>query len=155
MRRNLALAVIAVSLVAGACGGGGGGSKSAYCNKLRDVTKEAQRSTSTSANGDAALRLAFEKSFDRIATKAPGELKDDFAILREYIDLIFQQRIDPGKADTKRMTELGTKYTKASRNISDYNTKVCKVTPTTPPTRATVITTPPTTTAPTVTTVKR
>ncbi len=139
MRRVLPVLILAVSLVAGACGGGGS-STSAYCQQLKDVAKQAQRTTSTSAANMHALETAFDKALDKIAKKAPSEIKDDYAVLQEYVDLRFQAVINPAKANAKRLTELQPKYTQSSKNITDYNKKVCKFETTTTTPRVTVAT---------------
>jgi len=136
------LLFLAVPLLAGACGSGGGsGSSSAYCQQLRNAAEEAKRSTTTSAPNMAALQVAFDKALAKIAKKAPSELKDDYKILSEYVDLRFQAVIDPAKVDQKRIAELDPQYRKASTAIQDYNKRVCKFESTTTTERVTATTT--------------
>ncbi|HZN13424.1 MAG TPA: hypothetical protein VFB78_04085 [Acidimicrobiales bacterium] len=145
MRRSLSVFVLAVAFLVGACGGGGGsGSSSAYCKELKDAASDALSSTSTSAPNMAALQVAFDKALDRISKHAPSEISDDYDVLKEYIDLRFQAAVDPAKATANKakLEDLGTKYQAAQKNITDYNTKVCKLSaPTTAPSSATTATT--------------
>ncbi len=129
MRRSLAVLVLALAFIAGACGDdGGGGSDSAYCKGLKSAAEEALRTTSTSAADMAGLRTSFESALDKISDKAPGEIKDDYAVLKEYVGLRFQAVIEPTKAAElqPRLTEITPKYNEAQKAITDYNTKVCK-----------------------------
>jgi hypothetical protein len=131
MRRTLTVSVLAIALVSAACGGGGGGgggggSVAAYCDQLKKAAAEASQTTSTSAPSMAAMRTTFDKALDKIAAKAPSELKDDYATLKEYIDLRLQAVIDPAKVDNKRITEITPKYNTAQQAITDYNKKNCK-----------------------------
>jgi hypothetical protein len=153
--RLVPVLLVALALVGGACGGGGGGSNSAYCKKIREVAAEAAKTTSTSAPNMKALQTAFDKALDKIATKAPSEIKDDYDVLQQYVDLRFAAVITPAKADTKKAQELLPKYTEAQKNITDYNKKVCKYSPTTTAvTRTVTLPTTPTSVA-AVTTVQR
>jgi hypothetical protein len=131
MRRSLALLVLAAfTMVIGACGGGGssGGAGSKYCKELKTAAQEALSSTSTSAPNMQALATAFDKALDKISKNAPSEISDDYDILKQYVDLRFEAAIDPAKATANKdkIDELGKKYQTAQKNITDYNTKVCK-----------------------------
>jgi hypothetical protein len=149
MRRSLAVLFVALSVVAGACGGGGGsGANSAYCKRLKEVADEALKTTTTSAANMAALQAAFNKAIDKIAKEAPKEIDDDYDVLREYVDLTFKSQPTPTPAQQKRLGELRAEYTTASKNISDYNKNVCKYTL---PTTSTIAPAP----ATTATTVKK
>jgi hypothetical protein len=151
MRRPLCVLVLVFALVAGACGGGGGGAKSAYCKGLKNAAADALKSTSTSAANMAALQASFDAALGKISKHAPSELKDDYKVLKEYVDLRFQAVVDPSKAASLqgRLTAITPKYSEAQKNISDYNTKTCKFsapTATTIKATATTVTTTPATT---------
>lgn len=130
MRRPLCVLVLVLALAAGACGGGGG-SKSAYCKGLKDAAAEALRTTSTSAANMAALQASFDAALGKISKNAPSSLKDDYAVLKEYVDLRFQAVVDPSKAASlqSKLTEITPKYSESQKAISDYNTKECKFAP--------------------------
>ena len=60
----------------------------------------------------AALRTAFDAAARQdLGKKAPKDIKDDYAILQEYVDLRFQAVVDPSKAACQpRITEITPKY---------------------------------------------
>jgi hypothetical protein len=154
MHRTLAVLALAAAALTGACGGGGGSNSSeAYCRQLRSSAAEAAKTTTTRNTSSSsttidysALQTRFDKALNKISSKAPAELSDDYTVLKQYFDLYLTALKNPDKADRAKLQQLAPKYTAAQKKITDYNTNVCKFTPTTNAPATTTTAAPATTT---------
>ena len=128
-----------------ACGDdGGSGSKSAYCKALDDAAKEAAATTTSVAGPSTTtdfkdIQKKFNVAFDKIADKAPDELKDDYKVVDDYFTLYLSARAGEPGADTKKLQAMGPQYSTAQQAIAKYNKDTCdfEVTTTVPASSAT------------------
>jgi hypothetical protein len=128
MRRRLALFVLAVTVVIGACGSDGAGSASSYCKALKDVAASVRSTTTakgpnTTLSPNAALAQADEK-LAVLQKAAPSELKDHYKALRDYYAEYVKVLGNPN-ADKTKLTAIQPKADAAGKAISTYNNKHC------------------------------
>jgi hypothetical protein len=150
MRRPLALLLLAVTLVFAACGDDDDGSSvSAYCDQLKESADEATAPTTTATGPSTSINYSnvldkFNEALEKISSKAPAELEDDYGVVQDYFELYLKGLARDPSADNTKLQELGPKYKTAQENIAKYNKDTCKfeVTTTAPAvSRATTATT--------------
>ena len=132
MRRLLVVLIVGLAATTTACGGGGGASGSPYCKALKDLLNTANaKGTTTVPSSTDDLNAAFQKYSDalkNLEAKSPSSLKPDYAVVRQYFNLLLQARTDPTKVNQPDFKAVVAKVPAANDHITKYNNNTCKVT---------------------------
>jgi hypothetical protein len=109
---GLALVTVLAAGLLAACGGGGGGSVAGYCKLVRDV--DTQYANSDDIDMQTALDI-----FEKVANKAPSEIRSDLQYLLETSSKAINNPLS--------VANEGDKFDKASEHVQTYTQEKCDV----------------------------
>lgn len=145
--KRIVLALLALSVVATACGGGkttvAGGSKNRYCDLARTIDQKLGNSDQTQLSTPEKMRAFFEEADRAIGAAvaaAPSEIKADIQTLatafRKVVDALRKANWDFMKVAADVQSLSSPQIEAASKRVEKYGQEVCGITPTPSPSAA-------------------
>ncbi|MBI4729496.1 MAG: hypothetical protein HY775_08365 [Acidobacteria bacterium] len=138
--KRIVLALLALSVVATACGGGkttvAGGSKGKYCDLARTIDQKLGKSDPSQMATPEKMRAFFEEADRAIGAAvaaAPSEIKADIqtlaAAFRKVVDALRKANWDLMKVAADMASLSSPEIEAASKRVEKYGQDVCGITP--------------------------